>query len=236
MMSLLARILLPLVILSLIEARPSLAGEVDVAASWVAQHCEEVEDAIFAEPESWESFIDADRPLVVVSLGGEFILDTQVALFFASDHLVTEITQAKGEPLCQQLEALKNEHLDLDGPAAIPLVKVRRLRVTRENNNALFDHYQALRHVQISAWPAEAIFAPGRGATVEIRGTTGAVNVSYTEPEPLADSVAFTTRPDSPQPELAAWVQRLLGQLNLDLSFRPEEPSDSSPLSSCPDE
>lgn len=195
--------------------------EVDLAATWVARNCAEVQRAVFADPKERALAIEPERPLVVVRLGGEFTLETKISLFFQSDRLVAEVVQAEGVPLCQQLETLKRSHADLDVTAAVPLLKVRQRIFSEQETPGLAPQYRTLRKVAVSAWPSEGLFAPGRGITVSIQGMDGHLEIAYSEPDPSASSVAYTIGHTTPQRELSHWVQGLLAALKIQAAYTP---------------
>lgn len=195
--------------------------EVDLAATWVARNCVEVQRTVFADPKERALAIEPEKPLIVVRLGGEFTLETKISLYFQSGRLVAEVVQAEGIPLCQQLETLRRSHADLDVTAAVPLLKMRHRIFSEQETPGLAPQYRALRKVAVSAWPGEGLFAPGRGVTVSIQGMDGHLEIAYSEPDPTASSVAYTIRPTTPQRELSDWVQGLLAVLKIEASYTP---------------
>ena len=200
----------------------SATGEVDVVATWVARNCAQAQEKIFVGLEGHERDIGPDQPLVVVQVGGEFVLDTEISLFFESGKLTAEMTQAKGEPLCQQLEQIKTSLPRTDLSGAISRAKVLHRRFAEDETPGLLAAYKKLHDIEIEAWPTDVLFAPGRGVTVAIYGASGSLRVEFSMPEPTASAVAYTTQSTSPQPNLSLWVQNLLKTLNVDVSYSTE--------------
>lgn len=197
----------------------SAAGEVDVVATWVARNCGQAQEEIFSGLESHERDIGPDQPLVVVQMGGEFILDTEISLFFESGKLAAEMTQVKGEPLCQQLEKIKTSLPSIELSGAISKANVMHRKFSEEEIPELLAAYEKLHGVEVEAWPKEVLFAPGRGVTVAVYGASGSLRVEFSMPEPTASAVAYTTQSASPQPDLSLWVQNLLKTLKVDVSY-----------------
>jgi hypothetical protein len=206
---------------SLLVPAVAIAGPVDVAATWTAQHCAEVDDAIFSDPEGWASEPSHDLPAVSVRIGGEFNLETQIWLCSSATGLVARVVQAEGTPICQQLQELKKAHPELDVAQAIPLIEVKRLRISERSAPELGKVYRDLQRVHVSVWPYDALFAPARGITVNIRGVHGGFSLSYPEPDPSASSVAYTKGASTPQREMSRWVERLLKSLGVKPEYDP---------------
>jgi len=200
----------------------SAAGEVDVVATWVARNCAQAQEKIFSGLKDHEGDIDPDHPLVVVQVGGEFVLDTEISLFFESGKLAAEMTQVEGEPLCQQLEKIKTSLPRIELSGAISQAKVNHQKFSEDEIPGLLEAYEKLDGIEVEAWPKEVLFAPGRGITVAVHGASGNLRVEFSMPEPTASAVAYTTQSTSPQPNLSLWINNLLRTLKVDVSSAAE--------------
>jgi len=190
------------------------SGKVDKAATLTARNC----PAITQIALSRDVKIDAQPILtyvVDVWLSGEFILDLRVVLSENSGLVRVDVIQAKKKAICVQLKKLYSSSPSLTPDEAAQLISLKAMMYSEAKFPHLRTLFEEARVLRLNTNLSNSIFFPSRGVTLRVTNGIEEAVVTFVQPEPSADGVAFSGKPTVSQPQAAEWVEKLLGILKL---------------------
>lgn len=189
---------------------------VDQPATWTVRNCDEVRKAIFEWPQDVLIAHAQGRRVVEIRVSGEFVPDVQILLHKAQTATFFSVVTVADGGVCQQLRRLKRMKPHLTVEEAKALIETKRRTGTASANDALSARFDALKGIRVTPWPRATLYHPSRTTQVKISGMLEEITVTFQEPEPLAEKVAFSgDAPDSSQSALAAWVEGVVETLDI---------------------
>lgn len=197
------------------------ATQVDHAATWVARNCDEVTESIFRWPEEVLTARSQGTRVVEIRVSGEFVPDVQVLLHRTNSGVMAHVLTIADGGVCGQLLEIKRDKPDLKVEDAISVIDKNERTETAPAGSELEASLEALQAIRFAPWPGESLFMPSRTTRVRVAGIVDEVAITFQEPEPLAEGVAYWGAPHGTQPELSGWVDEVFENLNIqDLSSK----------------